>query len=836
MAATPDRHCILPPNMQSRKILGELQTRFDIAMLLAALLITFTWADASSADDRVRSFITNHCADCHSANSPDAGLDLENLPIDLQQPGDALRWTRIVDRVASGEMPPKDVDRPEPHLVAAFLSSSSELIRTFQKKEYEQFGRVPARRLTNLQLERTLHDLLGVDIPLASEMPDEAKTGEFSTNAAGQTISHFQLESHLKVVDLALDEAFRRLIADDDDYFKRELAPKDFTRTRDRCREPECIEDQAIVWSSQLIFYGRIPATTAKSSGWYRIRFQVHSLNTPEKHGVWCSVRTGQCVSSAPLLGWAGSFEATEEPKVVEIVAWLPKGHMFEIRPNDRTLKQAKFAGGQASNGEGGAQNVPGIALDWLTLERVHQGPTKQEVRERLLHGLPIDVVGNGPERRDFEANPKRGKEDSRGEPAVVLKSVKPEAHLAAAMTAFAKRAFRRPSRPEELQRYIDFAVEEYRRTEDLSQSLRSGYRSILCSPRFLYMMEPIGPLDPHAIATRLSYFLWSSMPDEPLMKAADENQLRSKEQIRKQVDRMLATERGKRFILDFADQWLELHQIDFTEPDTKLHPDFDIVVQNSMLEETRTFLLEAMSTDRSVADMLLARDTFLNSRLARFYKINVPLSDRVERVSLTPEHRRIGLLSHGSVLKVTANGTNTSPVLRGLWVSNRVLGDHIPPPPENVPAIEPDVRGATTIRELLEKHRSDPSCASCHVKMDPPGFALENFDAAGRWRERYPAVIDGKVKAGAIIDPSYKTALGESFRDLNDFVRIAASNPRKLGQNFAAKLIVYGTGAPVLFVDRAGIERIVDESEANRFGIKSILYSVVSSDLFLEN
>jgi hypothetical protein len=822
--------------MQSRPILGELQTRFDVAILLAALLITITCSDASNADDQVRSFITNHCTDCHSANSPEAGLDLENLPIDLQQPGDALRWTRIVDRVASGEMPPKDVERPKPDLVAAFLSSSSESIRTFQKKEYEQFGRVPARRLTNLQLERTLHDLLGVDIPLASEMPDEAKTGEFNTNAAGQTISHFQLESHLKVVDLALDEAFRRLIADEDDYFKRELAPKDFTRTRDRCREPECIEDQAIVWASQLIFYGRIPATTAKSSGWYRIRFQVHSLNTPEKHGVWCSVRTGQCVSSAPLLGWAGSFEATEEPKVVEIVAWLPKGHMFEIRPNDRTLKQAKFAGGQASNGEGGAQNVPGIALDWLTLERVHQGPTKQEVRERLLHGLPIDVVGNGPERSVVEGNPKRGKGDARGEPTVVLKSAKPEAHLAAAMTAFAKRAFRRPSRPEELQRYIDFAVEEYRRTEDLSQSLRSGYRSILCSPRFLYMMEPIGPLDPHAIATRLSYFLWSSMPDDALTKAADENQLRTKEQIHKQVDRMLATERGKRFILDFADQWLELHQIDFTEPDTKLHPDFDIVVQNSMLEETRTFLMEAMSTDQSVADMLLSSNTFLNSRLARFYKINVPLSDRVERVSLKPEHRRIGLLSHGSVLKVTANGTNTSPVLRGLWVSNRVLGDYIPPPPENVPAIEPDVRGATTVRELLEKHRSDPSCASCHVKMDPPGFALENFDAAGRWRERYPAVIDGKVKAGAIIDPSYTTALGESFRDLNDFVRIAASNPRKLGQNFAAKLIVYGTGAPVLFVDRAGIERIVDESEANRFGIKSILYSVVSSDLFLEN
>lgn len=822
--------------MQCRLDVGSVRFFSEMPRLLAALLFVFALAEASIADDHVRSFVTNHCTDCHSSSSPEAGLDLENLSIDLQHPADALRWTRIVDRVTSGEMPPKESERPKPDELSKFVASRSESIREFQKKEYEKLGRVTARRLTNLQLERTLHDLLGVDIPLAIEMPDEAKTGEFNTNAAGQTISHFQLESHLKVVDLALDEAFRRLAADEDDYFKREFAPKDFTRTRDRCREPECIDDQAIVWASQLIFYGRIPATTAKSAGWYRIRFQVHSLNTPEKHGVWCSVRTGQCVSSAPLLGWAGAFEATEDPKVVEIVAWLPKGHMFEIRPNDRTLKQAKFAGGQASNGEGGSQNVPGIALDWLTLERVHQGLTQREIGGRLLHGLPIKLDRSGLGKRDFESSGRRGRDSSLNEQAVVLKSSSPELHLAAAMTAFAKRAFRRPSSSDEIQRYIDFAVEEYKRTEDFSQALRSGYRSILCSPRFLYMMEPVGSLDSYAIATRLSYFLWCSMPDDALMQAADANQLNTKEQIHRQVDRMLATERGKRFITDFADQWLELHQIDFTEPDTKLHPDFDIVVQSSMLDETRALLMEAMSNNHSVAEMLLSKDTFLNSRLARFYKIDVSLSDRMERVSLKPEHRRIGLLSHGSVLKVTANGTNTSPVLRGLWVSNRVLGDFIPPPPENVPAIEPDVRGATTIRELLEKHRNDPNCASCHVKMDPPGFALENFDAAGRWRDRYPAVIDGKVKPGAIIDPSYTTATGESFRNLNDFVQIAASNPRKLARNFAEKLIVYGTGAPVLFVDRAGIERIVDESEPSRLGIKSILYSVVASDLFLEN
>jgi hypothetical protein len=801
-----------------------------VALSITTLaILSVRFSIPARADERLTSFLAQHCTACHSSESPEAGLDLEGLSIDFHDAADALRWTRILDRVAAGEMPPKEEARPSASEQKEFELGLSERIRSFQEREYERLGRVTARRLTHLQLERTLHDLLGVDIPLASEMPDEPKTGEFTTSSAGQSMSHFQLESHLKVVDLALDEAFRRLSDQEDDYWKREFTPQEFTRTRDRCREPECIDDQAIVWASQLIFYGRIPATTAKAAGWYRIRFQVHSVNTPAKHGVWCSVRTGQCVSSAPLLGWAGAFEATETPKVVEFIAWLPKGHMFEIRPNDRTLKQAKFAGGQASNGEGGSQNVAGIALDWLTLERVHQGPSQQEIRGRLLHSLPIEMMKT-------ESEPRSKKGNGIAEPAVALKSPNPESHLASAVTAFARRAFRKPSSQEELQKYITFAQEEFRRTDDFAQSLRSGYRAILCSPRFLYLLEPIGSLDSHSLASRLSYFLWNSMPDDELMRAADAEELRTKEQIRRQVDRMLSTSRGRRFVLDFADQWLELNQIDFTEPDTKLHPDFDIVVQSSMLDETQSVLLEAMAKDRSMADLLVADETFLNSRLARFYKLPFDLTDQVERVALKPDHRRIGLLSHGSILKVTANGTNTSPVLRGVWVANRILGEQIPPPPENIPAIEPDVRGATTIRELLEKHRSDPSCASCHVKMDPPGFALENFDAAGRWRERYPAVIEGKVKPGAAIDPSYTTASGESFRDLPEFARLAASNPRKLARNLAEKLVVYGTGAPVLFADREGLDRIVEESQASRFGIRSILYSVVASDLFLRN
>ena len=348
-------------------------------------------------------------------------------------------------------------------------------------------------------------------------------------------------------------------------------------------------------------------------------------------------------------------------------------------------------------------------------------------------------------------------------------------------------------------------------------------------------MEEKTGELDDYAIATRLSYFLWNSMPDEKLMQLAAASKLRDKQVLASEVNRMLADPRGKQFIPDFTAQWLELSQLDFTEPDLKLHRDFDAVVQYSMLEETHQFLQYLLKNNAPVKSILDSELTFLNSRLARFYGINhSPLSDQPQRYDFKPSDHRIGLLSHGSILKVTANGTNTSPVLRGVWIANRILGDAIPPPPENVPAIEPDVRGARTIRDQLEKHRSDPSCSSCHVKMDPPGFALENFDASGKFRSNYLQLNNGKIQPGQTIDPSYTLADGRTFKDLRDFVRLTASQPDKLAKNLAEKLLAYSTGAPIQFADRDSIRTVVQQSAEDDYGIRALIQAVVESPTFL--
>jgi hypothetical protein len=782
--------------------------------LVAATLVAGLCAGAFGSDKPDTAFLKQRCFDCHEGKSAEGNLDLAALSQDLADGRTQQRWVRIFDRVKEGEMPPADAEQPPPEERAAFLAGTGKWITDYQRTQDEQLGRVRGRRLTRRELERSLHDLLGIDIPLADQLPEEPRTAQFSTVASGQSMSHFQLQRQLEVVDLALDEAFRRAQGADDRY-ERDFNHVQVARRpeRLRTREPEILDERAVVWSSGLIFYGRIPATTAPESGWYRFNVRASALKAPESGGVWCTVRSGVCVSSAPLLAWIGSLEAVEEPREWTFEAWLPKGHMIEIRPGDSTLKRARFAGGQVGNGEGEPQNVPGIAIERVTMERFHRGASNEEIHERLLgwHAL------SGRETGDDHAPSGRATQD-----------------VEMLMKRFARRAFRRPVENAEVAGYVEMARSALAAGRDMTSALKYGYRAILCSPRFLYLTEMPGRLDDHAIATRLSYFLRGTTPDPELTRLADAGQLHTPQQIKAQVERLLTGRGGRQFVEDFAAEWLDLNLIDFTEPDSKLFPDFDPVVQNSLLAETHTFLEALLRENRSVTQLISSDFTFLNSRLARFYGIESVTGDELRRVSLPDDSRRGGVLTQGAILKVTANGTTTSPVVRGVWVSERLLGEHIPPPPDNVPAIEPDIRGAKTIREMLAKHRADDACASCHVKIDPPGFALENFDPAGRWRERYVQLIDGRREQGPVIDPSYELPDGQKFQDISEFRSLLCAQPEKLARGLAEKLVVYGTGAPISFADRAAIDDIVKRAVADNYGLRSIVHAVAQSPIFL--
>lgn len=802
-----------PPPLH--RVLSAIRISMTIrAIFIVTLLYANDVVSASAIPDSSFAFLKSNCFDCHSGNEAEAGLDLSELKGDLTL-NNFDTWVGIFDRVDSGEMPPADSDRPPQQDVDDFLKVVSGQLTDHHSQEYKTLGRVRARRLTNLQLERTLQDLLGVDIPLASLMPEEPRTNGFNTVAAGQSMSHFQLQTHLSVVDAALDEAFRRATSEPDEWTKKFSAKQIARRNaKRRCREPEMLDGKAVVWNGTTIFYGRLPVTTARRDGWYRMKLKVSGLNVPQKHGVWATVRTGQCVSSAPLLAWAGAFEANDKPREWTFEAWLPDGHMFEVRPGDSTLKVARFSGGQIGAGEGGPQKVAGIAIHEMELQRVHRGPDNNTIREHLFGELKMK----------FDQKAKRFN----------LVSDAPRKDAIRLLHKFANRAFRRPVQQEVIQPYIQLVNDNLNAKMPLLQALRVGYRALLCSPRFLHFQEEPGRLDGYAMASRMSYLLWNTMPDRKLMWAAKNEKLNDPTVLRNQVGRMLKDPRGSDFVKDLAHQWLDMSEIAFTVPDRKLYPGFDIVVQESMLNETHAFLQELLERNLSISNVIDSKFTFLNSRLARYYGIQRVSGDFLRRVQLREENKRGGLMTHGSVLKVTANGTTTSPVLRGVWVSERLLGQEIPPPPKSVPAIEPDIRGATSIRDMLEKHKADTSCASCHVKIDPPGFALENFDPSGRWRDYYPTrKVKGKKVSPLEIDPSNETTDGHKFETLREYQRLVLRDKPALADNFVRQLMTYGTGARCGFADRAAVEEIVKSTTDTDYGVKSLVEAVVLSDTF---
>jgi hypothetical protein len=778
-----------------------------------------TSAKPSAAEPKlpqpVAGLLAERCLECHSKDAAEGGLDLTALQPAGTDTATDRRWARIIERVERGEMPPAGTASPTEKERQAFVAATGDWLRKAIHRRDAEEGRVRGRQLSPRELERSLHAILGIDIPLAGMIPGEGRPAEYSTVAERQTVSHHRLESHLAVVDAALDEAFRRAGRAELPPM-RDLPATALVRTNPaaRTREPELLDGSAVIWSNGITYYGRLPATTAPEDGWYRFRLTVRGLNLPETGGVWSTVSTGLCISSAPLLQLVTTFEAQAEPREIAFEAWLPRRHMLEIRPGDITLKQARFAGGQVGAGEGAPQQVPGIAMERLAIERINRGPNDDGVR-LLLGG---DLA--------WEKQEKTGR--------LRLSSRHPRADLARLIKGFAHRAFRRPVTDAEIAPMVALAIAVLQDQEGFEAALRAGYRAVLCSPRFFYLAESPGPLDEHAKAARLSYFLTGGPPDAALAARAEAGRLGDSAVIVEEADRLLKGPGLRRFVDDFSSEWLDLDQIDFTEPDRKLYREFDIVVQQSMLEETRAFLEDLFRRDRPVAELIAADATHLNSRLARYYSIEGVAGDELRRVALSADTHRGGLLAQGAILKITANGSTTSPVVRGAWVAERLLGTEIPPPPSGVPAIEPDIRGTTTIRQQLAKHRADAACASCHRLMDPIGFALENFDPAGQWRKSYRVVDSTGKRRFPPIDAADVLTDGSRFSSFDEFRRAVAGRPEQLARNLAGHMVVYGTGARLSYADREAITEIVRTAAGQGSGLRAILHAVVTHPIFL--
>ena len=429
----------------------------------------------------------------------------------------------------------------------------------------------------------------------------------------------------------------------------------------------------------------------------------------------------------------------------------------------------------------------------------------------------------------------------------VVALSNQPLIDAAKALTGFMERAYRRPVTKHEFDRFYDYAKRLLDDTP-FTEAMIATFSAVLASPEFLFQCSQPGQLDDFALAERLSLFLGESQPDEPLRDLARDGSLR--DNLRQQVDRLIEKPEFDRFVQEFLNAWLKLDEINDTDPDRELYPEYagDWWLVNSMVKESQLYFADLVVNNRPAAQVIDSDYTFLDERMAQHYGVDGLRGPQFKRTKLPPRSPYGGILTQASVLKVTANGTVTSPVLRGVYVLERLLGDHPSPPPPSVPAVEPDIRGAATIRELLAKHREDASCASCHAKIDPPGFALESFDVMGRWRDHYRSLGEGSERIeglgrsgnefvhyiGSPVDASGRMHEGEAFDGIVEFKKLLLQDKEAIARNLIEQLVVYATGAPVGFVDRDEVDAILETTKASEYGVRSIIHAIVQSPLFL--
>jgi hypothetical protein len=418
-----------------------------------------------------------------------------------------------------------------------------------------------------------------------------------------------------------------------------------------------------------------------------------------------------------------------------------------------------------------------------------------------------------------------------------------------------ASRAFRRDVEAAEVEPYLALAQQALDEGGSFEQALRRGLKGILCAPEFLFLEEGLKSDDGHptiddfALASRLSYFVWRSLPDEKLLALAKRGALREPDVLRAELQRMLSDPKAERMIASFTGQWLRLDDIDFTVPNENLYPEYNELLRHSMLEETRAFFRELLQRDLSVQNFIDSDFLTINEPLAEFYGIEGVAGLHIRRVDRPASSFRGGVLTQASVLKVSADGTRTSPVLRGAWILKHLYGTPAPPPPPTVTAVEPDIRGATTIREQLALHRAHDSCNRCHRRIDPPGFALESFDVIGGERSWYRTLGHGKAvqrlrhpenkqamvlyRQGLDVDASGTMPDGQAFADIREYKRLLLQDDTAMLRALTRLLLSYALGRELGFADRPEVEQIVTRVKAGNSGLRSLLHEVVQSKLF---
>jgi hypothetical protein len=840
-------------------------------------------------------FLDAHCVACHDAQTKSGGLDITALKFKPADADNFARWVKIHDRIVAGEMPPKKKPRPPVADIAAVTGWLHDELAGAERKLATGDGKTRLRRMTRAEYENTLRDLFDLPgLPLQADLPPDGQVHGFDKNSDALDLSHVNLSKYFDAADLVLDVAiatrprapkadkFRTTLAYPAGFVAHVLLHGDGVLIKNKQPDPDfppagehmhidqgAHERMGMFRNGASVglfrpedesFHPYFNEYVAIYPGRYRLTIPLWSFQW-DKGKVLPSRGTEAARLSIVQLvgdGRGGGHPSTvltylDAPSMKEqkheLVTWMNPRETIGF--NAASLAHAHTRGPKRAMGFTG----PGIACDYFDVEGPLHETWPPIGHRRLFGDLPIkqfDPKANTNVRPPARIVDRQQLFMAHNKPDPVqgiwtVMSDRPLEDADRLFADFLPRAFRRPVSAEVRKQYVARVADRMKAGDCFEVAMRWAYRAALCSPDFLYHVEPTGQLDDHALACRLSYWMWNSMPDERLAKLAEDGGLRKPGVLKTEVDRLLADPRSKRFVEDFLGQWLKLRLIAANDPDNKLYPEFNKYLQDSMMAETHAYFREML--DRNLtADYLVKSDfAMLNSRLAAHYDIAGISGSQVRRVALPANSVRGGVLSQAAILKVTANGTTTSPVPRGAFVFDRLLGKPPEPPPPNIPAVEPDVRGAVTIREQLDKHRSDMSCAACHAKIDPPGFALEEFDVIGGWRDRYRSLGQGDpaprrnidpfigigFRLGPKVDPSGVLPDGRKFTGFAEFRSLLAADRDRLSANLARQLAVYATGRGMGFSDRDAITAIVAATSKNGGGIRTLMVELVQSQLF---
>ncbi len=755
----------------------------SFCVVLSGLTAT---AGVSSAQgqsaEKVAGFVKQHCLACHSDKEPKAELSLAKFGDEVSILKARRTWLKILQMVEQAEMPPKEKPKPTADELANFAKAVNDIFDRADKNAKPDPGRVTIRRLNRVEYNNTIRDLVGVDFNPAEDFPSDDIGHGFDNIGDVLSLSPVLMERYLA----AAESIMQRAIVPD--------PPKPPVRTQSsRYLEPATSE--AARW--RPLTKGNLNTPYSLSlSGDYTLKIRCYTKNSGDEPVKIAVQLDGDDVKQFEV-------KATDEksPETVVLPIFLPDG---KLRIAVQLLNPT----------EGDKpENPRTLMVEWFELS----GPADtRPASQRKIMACSTD---------------------------------KPKAEQTREiLQRFVTKAYRRPASKDEVDRLMKLVETAETSGEKYDAAIQFALQTVLVSPKFLFRVElddRPDSADAHAIdefqlASRLSFFLWSTMPDDELFALAEKKELTAKLDV--QVRRMLKDAKSKSLVENFALQWLQLRRLTALAADATLFPMFNDRLKADMLKETSLFLTEIIQEDRNIIDMLDADFTYLNERMARHYGISdtngnlagqkptkpggQPLRrDEFQRVTLQ-DRSRGGLLTQASVLTVTSNPTRTSPVKRGRWVLEQILGTPPPPPPPNVPELPMDEKAilAGSLRQRLEEHRKNPACASCHDKMDALGFALENFNAVGGFRLK-----DGEFD----IDSSGTLPDGKSFKGSAELKSILVEKKDQFARCLSEKLLIYGTGRGLDYYDKRTIDRIVTVTSKDGYKFSTLMIEIAKSDPF---